>query len=132
MVAETILCNRSDANTVILEARDEWIIEVLMELAVPEEVIESGFEDKSADSREEYIIGMNDLGISVDLFSNGEVNVYKRVWFTDEYGNEGWLPISDKQIVAQWKKPERILKADGRDIYYEIHLDQWSIKNMRA
>ena len=124
MVADTILCNRSDANEIIAEARDEWIISVLIDLGVPENVIEEGFDDESVVAREEYINSMNDLGLAIELYSNGEVDIFKRVWYTDER--------DEKQIIAQWKTPERILKVDGRDLYYEIHLNKWSTKGMRV
>lgn len=129
MVAEIILCNLSDANETIKEARDEWIIEVLLALGVPEETIELGFDDIG---RDDFIYEMNEIGISVELYSNGEVDVYKKVWIngpTEE--SSGWLPPTKQHLVAQWKIPERIRKIEGNEVYYELHLREWSISNMR-
>jgi hypothetical protein len=129
MAAKTILCNISDANETIEEARDEWIIEVLLALDVPEEIIELGFDDEG---RDDYIYEMNDLGITIELYSNGEVDVYKKVWFegaTEEYS--GWTPPKKQHIVAQWKTPEKVRRIEGNEVYYELHLREWSIANMR-
>lgn len=130
MVAETILCNLSDANETIKEVRDEWIIEVLLALGVSENIIELGFNDTG---RDDYIYEMNELGIVVELYSNGEVDVFKRVWVNGaSEENSGWLPPTEKHLVAQWKNPERIRKIDGNnDVYYELHLREWSISNIR-
>jgi hypothetical protein len=131
MTAKTILCNISDANDTIKEARDEWIIETLLALDVPEDVIELGFDDSG---RDDYIYEMNELGIAIELFSNGEVNVYKQVWH-DGPAEElsGWIPPKKQHMVAQWKTPEKIRRIDKAkdDFYYEIHLREWSIANMR-
>lgn len=129
MVAETILCNLSDANETIREAREEWIIEVLLALNVPEDVVELGFDDVG---RDDYIYAMNELGISVDLHVNGEIDVYKKVWHegpTEE--SSGWLPPTEKHLVAQWKKPERVKVVKKNEVYYELHLREWSIANVR-
>jgi hypothetical protein len=129
MVAETILCNLSDANETIAETRDEWIIEVLLALGVPEDTIELGFDDVG---RDDYIYEMNELGISVELYSTGEVDVYKKVWITGKTEeSSGWLPPTKQHIVAQWKNPERVRRVDGNEVYYELHLREWSTKKMR-
>jgi len=130
MVAEIILCNLSDAKEVIEEARDEWIINTLLALDIPEEVIEAGYD---ALKRDDYIYEMNERGITIELYSNGEVNVYKQVWVngqTDE--QSGWLPPNKKHLVAQWKLPEKVKRVEGNDVYYEIRLKQWSVANVRA
>lgn len=129
MVAETILCNLSDANEIIEEARNEWIIEVLLGLGVPEETIELGFDDIG---RDDYIYEMNDLGISVELYSTGEVDVHKKVWITGKNEeSSGWLPPTKQHLVAQWKIPERVRRVNGNEVYYELHLREWSVTNMR-
>ena len=129
MVAETILCNLSDAIETIEEARDEWIIEVLLSLGVPEDTVELGFDDVG---RDDYIYKMNELGISIELYSTGEVDVYKKVWITGSTEeSSGWLPPTKQHIVAQWKTPERIRRVNGDEVYYELHLREWSVTNMR-
>jgi len=121
-----VLCDLSDANNTIKELRDEWIIDVLLTLNIPEDVIEMGF---SVEDRENFLYEMNELGISIELYSSGEVDVHKKVWFegsTEE--TSGWLPVTDKHLVAQWKIPERIRRIDGREVYYELHLKEWCVK----
>lgn len=126
-----ILCNLSDANKTIEEARDEWIINTLLALGVTEDIIEKGFD--GGKNRDDYIYEMSDLGIDVELSSNGEVDVYKKVWIDgDIEENSGWLPTKKEHLVAQWKKPERVRRINGKDIYYELHLKEWSIANVRA
>jgi hypothetical protein len=129
MVAEIILCNLSDANETIIEIRDEWVIEVLLALGVSEDTIELGFDSAG---RDDYIYEMNELGISVELYSNGEVDVYKKVWVNgDIEENSGWLPPTKQHLVAQWKNPERVRRVKGNEVYYELHLREWSVSNMR-
>ena len=130
MVTETVLCNLSDANDTIKEVRDEWIIEVLLALNIPEDIIELGFEE--AQEREDYTYEMNELGISVELHSNGEVDVYKKVWINGETEeNSGWLPPTQQHLVAQWKIPEKVRKLNGSEVHYELRLREWSVANMR-
>lgn len=126
-----ILCNLSDSSETIEEARDKWIIETLLALGVPEDTIELGF-DSGRSSRNDYIYKMNDLGIDVELFSSGAVDVYKKVWIDGETEEvSGWLPAAKEHLVAQWKIPERVRRIDGKDVYYELHLKEWSIANVR-
>lgn len=130
MATEIILCNLSDANDTIKEAREEWIIEVLVSIGVPEDTIELGFDDNS---RDDYIYRMNELGISIELYSNGEVDVYKKVWvngLTEE--SSGWLPPTEKHLIAQWKTPEKVRRIKENEVYYELHLREWSMSNMRS
>lgn len=125
MVAEKILCNLSDANEVIKEARDEWIIEALLSLGVSEETIEKGFSD-SGDEYEEYLFEMDGHGIDVDTYADGTVVIYKKVWQGGEIG--GWLPTDAKQIIGQWKEPKRIQRIEGEESYYEICPNEWRVK----
>lgn len=129
MTAEIILCNLSDANKITKEVRDGWVIEVLLALGVSEEIVELGFDDIG---RDDYIYAMNELGISVELYSNGEVDIYKKVWIEGETEeSSGWLTPTKQHMVAQWKNPERVRRIKGNEVYYELHLEEWSILNMR-
>jgi hypothetical protein len=124
-MSDVILCNISDANEVVEEARLEWIYSVLDALNVPEDVLD--FEDIR-----EYRYNMEEFGIEVELMTNGNVNVYKKQWHDGEYEEySGWLPTTEDHLVAQWKTPKYVRKAEGKDVYYEIHLNEWSILNMR-
>lgn len=121
-----VLCDLSDANNTISELRDEWIIDVLLTLNISESVVEMGFD---SESRKDFLYEMNEVGISIELYSSGEVDVHKKVWIdgnTEE--TSGWLPATDKHLVAQWKKPEKIRRIDGKEVYYELHLKEWCVK----
>ncbi len=120
-MSDVILCNLSDANEVIEEARNNWINDVLVSLGVSEEIIQTANIRKF---RHEVADG---LGIEVELKTNGEVDVYKKRWNNSELEElQGWLPIKKEHLIAQWKEPKRIRKVEGQDVYYEIHLDEWS------
>jgi len=128
MVADKILCDLSDANDVISEAREEWIIEVLMALGVDEDIIEMGFSSEGSDY-DTYLHEMDQLGIDVDINSSGNVLVYKKVWLDggdDELS--GWLPVKKQHIVAQWSEPKRTRRIDGKNMYYEIRPVEWHVK----
>jgi len=124
-MSSVILCNISDAHNVIEEEKMHWIYDVLGALGVPEEV----YDYKTID---EYRERMEEMGIEVILVTNGNINVYKKAWHEGPTPERcGWLPALDEHLVAQWKEPERIMKLEGKDAYYEIHLNEWSILNMR-
>lgn len=130
MVAETILCDLSDANSIIKEIKNEWIVEVLSGLGIAEDIIELGL----SGNYEEYISAMNELGISIELFSGGEINIYKKVWFDGvSEDSSGWLPVSDKHLIAQWKRPEKIRRVENSTgkLHYEIHFKQWSVPSIK-
>lgn len=122
-MSDVVLCNISDSQEVIEEARADWINDIFDALEIPDEVFD-------VDDIRDYRLNMNDLGIEIVLHSNGEVDVYKKVWH-ETANDAGWLPINDDQLVAQWKTPERIMRTekDG-SLYYEIHFDEWSIANI--
>lgn len=121
----TILCNLSDAIQCTKEARLQWICNILDSLGVPEEVYTS---DMKA-----YRGKMAEMGIEVELVTNGDVNVYKQTWYTNKDDKDigGWLPSKKENLVAQWKEPTRVMKIDGLEAYYELHLDEWSMLNTR-
>ncbi len=84
------------------------------------------------DSREFRYVVSNELGIEVELKSNGEVDIYKKQWNNSHIEElQGWLPIKKENLVAQWKEPKRIRKVEGKDVFYEIHINEWSFSNVR-
>ena len=124
-MSNVILCNLSDANSVIEEEKLYWISEVLDALGVPEEVFDV------TDIRD-FRFEMEELGIEVELHFDGEVDVYKKQWHqgpTEEAS--GWLPVKSDHLVAQWKEPTYVKKIEGKEVYYEIHLNEWSILKLR-
>ena len=121
-MSSIILCNLSDANQCINDARLEWIYDILEFLGIPKEIYISDLKV--------YREKMAENGIEVDLVTNGDVNVYKQAWHEDK-NESGWLPSKKENLIGQWKEPERIIKVNGKETYYEIHLDEWSILNTR-
>jgi len=125
-MANVILCNISDNQRVIEEERVAWTYEVLLALDVPEEVLED------ISNVDEYRYLMDELGIEVELNSDGEIDIYKKQMHygaTEEMTD--WLPPTKDHLVAQWKKPTYVRRVEGKETYYEIHLNEWSILNMR-
>lgn len=120
-----ILCNLSDIRQLINEERQYWLFDLLDALGVPDEVYDAG-------SIDEYRESMDELGIEIILKTSGDVDVYKKQWYEeDNEENCGWLPVTKDHLVGQWKEPKRIRKVDGKEVYYEVHLNEWSILRMR-
>lgn len=117
-MSNIILCNLSDANEMISEAQKEWVENLLLALNIDEGMLDDDI----------YVFRskMEEIGIEVVLYSSGEVDVFKKVWFDDGF-NQGWLPAEKKNLVGQWKLPEKIKKIDEKGVYYEIHLKEWTI-----
>ena len=120
-----VLCNLSDVNEIIEEERLSWMNDVFDALEIPDEVFD-------VSNISEYRAEMEELGIEIILYATGEVNVYKKTWYeglTEE--TSGYLPVKKEHIVAQWENPTRIRRINGNEVYYELHLNEWSIANMR-
>lgn len=125
-MSNVILCNISDANNIIKEERENWIYNVLVMLNVTEEILDS------VPNVDKYRYHMYELGIEVELQSNGNIDIYKKQPYMDQAGEiTDWLPPTKDHLVAQWKEPTRVKKVEGKNVYYEIHLNEWSILNMR-
>lgn len=123
-MSDVLLCNTGDANKIVIEARSEWIDSVLSDLGIS--IGEIDKQNISALRGE-----LMQHGILVDYnIATEEVNIYKCSWHSDQF-QEGWLPPETKNIIAQWKRPSYIKKIEGRDIYYEIHLNKWSFKKTK-
>jgi hypothetical protein len=123
-MSNIILCNISDAKKTIDEERLHWIFDVLEALGVPDEVFDV------ADIRD-YRYNMEEFGIEVESHSNGNIDVYKKQWYDGPNEQSGWLPAQKEHLVAQWKEPYYVRRIEGRNAYYEIHINEWSILNMK-
>lgn len=118
-MGEIILCDLSDANTIIKNIQKEWTYGVLVGLGVSKEIeqIDDIFKFRSV---------LSNLGIYVESKSCGEeIDIYKCAW-SDVRGG-GWLPPSKKYLIAQWKRPVLKKRIDRRGAYYEIHFNKWSM-----
>jgi len=115
-----ILCNISDSNQILLEKRIEWVYNVLDLLEIPQEISRS---QNIFDFRGQ----LNQYGIYIETKHGGEeIDIYKCPWYgSQEEG--GWLPLSKKYLIAQWKLPKYIRKIENKDVYYELHLNEWSM-----
>lgn len=129
-MSEVILCNISDVREVILEAQAEWICSVLETIGVPLEVLDL------IDNIQEYSSQLDyEYGIEIIYYANTEeVKIYKKQKYDsrkdphkikDPYE---WLPAEEKHLIAYWKQPTYIRKAEGKKVYYEITLNEWSPK----
>jgi len=115
-----ILCNISDAVSVVNEARHDWIIGVLDALNVQKDIYNSQNIDR-------YREKMEELGVEVELSTAGDVNIYKKTWREGRVPEEsGWLPATENNLIAQWKEPTYTKRIDGKETYYEIGLNEWS------
>lgn len=124
-MSNVILCNLSDANTIIEEERLYWVFDVLECVGIPEEVYDVA-------SIDEYREKMDVYGVDVELITNGEVYIYKKEWYEGPNEEEsGWLSPTKDHLIGHWKEPIRIMKMDDKGIHYEIHLNEWSILNTR-
>lgn len=125
-MTSVILCNISDVNKVIEEEKNFWVQDVLLDLGVSEDVI------ASAENIDEYLHFMNQLGIEVEYRTTGEVLIYKKTMYRGEDGEEvDWLNPSEENLVAQWKPPTLVKKVEGKNVHYEVHLNEWSSFKMR-
>lgn len=124
-MSDVILCNLSDSRKSIEEERLYWISDVLDALGVPDEVFDA------TDIRD-FRYDMEGFGIEIELCTDGCVNVYKKQWHEGRTEKDSdWLPATEDHLVAQWKEPTYIKKVEGNEVYYELHINEWSILNMR-
>jgi hypothetical protein len=114
-----IQCNLSDAQSVINDARIEWVFNTLRALKIPEDVLN----EKNIDN---YRSEMESLGVEVVYSTSGQIDVYKKTRI--KKGEDGlWLPAEKENLIAQWKEPRYAKKIDESGVYYEIHLNEWSM-----
>ena len=101
-MALTILSNKGEEQEAIMEARQEWLIDVLLAFSVPEEAF-----DLEDDEIRQY---MQTAGIEVWYHHDGSVSVER-----------------NGKLVAEWKSPEFTLIKEGKELYYEIHVQEWAL-----
>jgi len=124
-MANIILCNLSDKIKTINEAKYLWTLEVLKTLGVPEETL-------NLNDIRELRYFLEGMGIEVELCTDGSVLIYKREWHEGKTKeSSGWLPAKEENLIAHWKEPNCVRRIEGKDVYYEIHLNEWSIKGKR-
>jgi len=123
-MSEVILCNLSDSVSILEQKRKEWVCDISQALGYGETDLD--FNDVSSFRSE-----LNRIGVHIELKSSGEeIDVYKCEWREDK-NESGWLPISKKHLIAQWKKPKYIRKRDEKGMYYELHINEWSMLKSR-
>ncbi|MFA5023360.1 MAG: hypothetical protein WC523_00185 [Patescibacteria group bacterium] len=116
-----ILCNLSDSVSVLNEERLAWINNILEDLKIAREIL-------NLKNIDEFRNEMEMLGIEIELDTANNVNVYKKTWHNGKTPEQsGWLPAKKENLIAQWKTPSYIKKIEGNNVYYEIHLNEWSI-----
>jgi hypothetical protein len=123
-MSDILLCDISDANQILQNKRKEWVYNILEVLEIPEEII------NCADTGQ-LRGGLNQFGIHIETLSGGEeINIYRQEWYGDQDAG-GWLPPKPKHLIAQWKRPKYIRKVEGKNVYYELHLNEWSMVRER-
>lgn len=123
-MSEVILCNISDANKILQEKRKEWVYNILELLEIPSEIT-------NCPNVFRFRGGLGQYGLYIETKSGGEeIDVYKREWRGDQETGD-WLPLASKYLIAQWKRPKYIRRVEGEDIYYELHLNEWSMVRAR-
>jgi hypothetical protein len=95
-----ILANKGDERKVIEEEKEEWVLNVLSSLGVSNE-----------------IFNLEKGKLLEHLFSH-HIEVWKN--------GEGVDILKNDKIVAQWKKPEIIIRKNKNEFYCEIHLNEWT------
>ncbi len=50
---------------------------------------------------------------------------------TYQSGNDFFLPETEKNLIAEWNTPEFVKVIGDKEVYYELHLNEWSIFNIR-
>jgi hypothetical protein len=119
-MSDVLLCDISDANQILQDQRKAWVLNILELLEIPEEII-------NCHNIDQLRGGLNHFGIHIETLSGGEeINIYRREWYGDQ-NSGGWLPPEPKHLIAQWKRPKYIRKVEGEDVYYELHLNEWSM-----
>lgn len=103
-MSNVILANRGDEQKVIAEEKEEWIYQVLVALGV----------------KEEFLIESNNEQV-VDYLNTLYIEVF------DNRGDESVEIWKNGKVIAEWKQPKLIMKKEGEDIYYEIHLSEWAL-----
>lgn len=122
-MSDIILCNVSDRFEILKEKRTEWVYKVLDGLNLPEDI-------EKYNNYTEFRNILNIHGIFIENKSGGEeIDIYKLKWSDDDGG--GWLPLNDKYLIAQWKKPKYIKRIEGKDVYYELHINEWSMIKLK-
>ena len=131
MVFDVYLCDISKAKSTIDDIKAEWVEEVLSVLGVPDDIIKT---DDIYYFR--HIAGK--MGIDVDHCSSGDIRIYKKKWHKVIVINNGveedvggWLLPEKEDLVGEWKEPIYIRKVENKKVYYELHLNQWSILDTR-
>lgn len=100
-MGETILVDKEDLTSTIEEEKQIWLTKVLTALGVNEKRLEK-------DDVKEYL-----MGLQIEVWNNlasGTIDIFK-----------------NSKMVAQWKAPRTVMRKEGKDIYYEIYLNEWAL-----
>lgn len=109
-----ILADRTDELPAVEEERQAWLQKVLVALGADKDIIK----DNTIGAKNH----IESLGLDVVL-KRDEIDIFRYEF--EEI--DGRFVEKDKYLVAQWFEPKFILKTDGKDKYYEIHIDEWAL-----
>ena len=104
LMSTIILADRGEEGKIIEEEREEWVYQVLVALGVEEDVLVEN-------SNEVVLEYCKSIGIEV-IKNLGEdtISIFK-----------------NRNLVAEWKVPNLIFKKEGKEYFYEIHLNEWAL-----
>lgn len=118
-----VLCDVDNVHSTIEELRQEWAIDILNKF---------GIHEINLDSIEDIQLTLAQIGLEiVNNISDKSIKVYKRELVKKSNGNEYYLPETDKDLIAEWNMPKFIKIIGIGEVYYELHLNEWSIFNIR-
>lgn len=103
-MSNIILANRGDEQKIVAEEKEEWVYQVLLALGIDEKIL------TELDNKD-IVDFLNTVGIEI----------------FDNLGEESVKIVKNNKTVAEWKQPKFILKKDGKEYYYEIHLNEWAL-----
>lgn len=115
-----ILADKQDEANIVEEERHEWLLKVLVALGANLDIIKNNtLEAKNH---------ISSIGLDVILKSDGEIDIY-RYEYDKALNEDGNVTMVEKgnYLVAQWLKPKYILRVDGNEKFYEIHIKEWSL-----
>lgn len=99
-----ILANRGEETKIIEEEKEEWIYQVLVALGVGEDFLVE-----------------NSNEIVIEYCKSIQIEVIKNL------GEETVAIFKNGKIIAEWNRPNLILKKDKDGFFYEIYLNEWAL-----
>jgi len=109
-------CESHRIHSTISSLEDQWLEALLLRCNVPKLTIDKKKSGTLSNSHwREYLFTTFQLNIYKNLLDQS-VRVYKVSLLTNE-----------NTLIAEWNKPEVVIKTSGKDRKYELRLKYWQI-----